>query len=172
MRQTSLVIEVLRRVGFFPRACVWELTLACNLRCKHCGSIAGSKRGDELSLDECLRVADELVALGCRRITLSGGEPTMYPGWHEVGKRLVELGARVNLISNGLTWSAKHIEQAQQAGLCGVAFSIDGFEKEHDDFRAPGSFVGKAQLQVKLNMIMKLKIYPKPKWFNSRFFLL
>ena len=135
------MIEVLRRVGFFPRACVWELTLACNLRCKHCGSIAGSKRADELSLDECLRVAGELVGLGCRRITLSGGEPTMYPGWHEVGKRLVELGARVNLISNGLTWSAKHIEQAQKAGLCGVAFSIDGFEEEHDEFRAPGSFV-------------------------------
>ena len=135
------MIEVLRRVGFFPRACVWELTLACNLRCKHCGSIAGSKRADELSIEECLRVADELVALGCRRITLSGGEPTLYPGWHEVGRRLVELGARVNLISNGLTWSDKHIEQAQKAGLCGVAFSIDGFEKEHDEFRAPGSFV-------------------------------
>jgi len=77
------VIEILQRVGFFPRACVWELTLACNLRCKHCGSIAGSKRPDELSLDECMRVAGELVELGCRRITLSGGEPTMYPGWHE-----------------------------------------------------------------------------------------
>ena len=135
------MIEVLQRVGFFPRACVWELTLACNLRCKHCGSIAGSKRADELSLDECMRVAGELVELGCRRVTLSGGEPTMYPGWHEVGRRLVELGARVNLISNGLTWSAKHIEQAQKAGLCGAAFSIDGFEKEHDEFRAPGSFV-------------------------------
>jgi radical SAM protein with 4Fe4S-binding SPASM domain len=135
------VIEILQRVGFFPRACVWELTLACNLRCKHCGSIAGSKRPDELTLDECMRVAGELVELGCRRVTLSGGEPTMYPGWHEVGRRLVELGARVNLISNGLTWSTKHIDQAQKAGLCGAAFSIDGFEKEHDEFRAPGSFV-------------------------------
>jgi radical SAM protein with 4Fe4S-binding SPASM domain len=134
------VIEVLRRVGFFPRACVWELTLACNLRCKHCGSIAGNRRPDELSLDECRRVAGELVELGCRRITLSGGEPTLYPGWDEVGKRLVELGARVNLISNGMTWSPRHVEQAQKAGLCGVAFSIDGFEKEHDEFRTPGSF--------------------------------
>ena len=134
------MIEVLRQVGFFPRACVWELTLACNPRCKHCGSIAGSRRPDELSLDECLRVAGELVALGCRRITLSGGEPTLYPGWHEVGKRLADLGARVNLISNGMTWTAQHVEQAQKAGLCGVAFSIDGFEKEHDEFRTGGSF--------------------------------
>ncbi|HEX7598854.1 MAG TPA: radical SAM protein, partial [Polyangia bacterium] len=134
------MIEVLRRVGFFPRACVWELTLACNLRCKHCGSIAGERRADELTLDECLRVAGELVELGCRRITLSGGEPTLYPAWDQVGKRLVELGARVNLISNGMTWSPRQVELAQKAGLCGVAFSIDGFEKEHDEFRTKGSF--------------------------------
>jgi len=134
------VIEVLRQVGFFPHTCVWELTLACNLRCKHCGSSAGRRRDVELSLDECLRVAGELVALGCQRITLIGGEPTLYPGWHEVARRLVELGAEVNMLSNGLTWSRKHLDQAKGAGLCAVGFSLDGFEKEHDELRAPGSF--------------------------------
>jgi radical SAM protein with 4Fe4S-binding SPASM domain len=134
------VIEVLRQVGYFPHTCVWELTLACNLRCKHCGSIAGRGRSAELSLDECLRVAGELVALGCQHITLIGGEPTLFAGWHEVGRRLVVLGAQVNMISNGLTWSAKHVEQAMAAGFCAVSFSVDGFEKEHDEFRSPGSF--------------------------------
>jgi radical SAM protein with 4Fe4S-binding SPASM domain len=134
------VIEVLRQVGFFPHTCVWELTLACNLRCKHCGSVAGKRRTEELSLDACLRVADELVALGCQRITLIGGEPTLYPDWHLVGRRLVELGAQVNMISNGLTWSPKHVDQAKEAGFCAVSFSLDGFEKEHDELRAPGSF--------------------------------
>ena len=120
------MLEVLRQVGFFPRACVWELTLACNLRCKHCGSIAGERRPDELTLDECRRVAEELVALGCTRITLSGGEPTLYPHWDQVGQRLVELGARVNMISNGMTWTPKHVEMAQKAGFCGVAHSFIG----------------------------------------------
>ena len=127
-------------MGFFPHTCVWELTLACNLRCKHCGSIAGRPRDAELSLDECLRVAGELVALGCQHITLIGGEPTLYPGWHEVGRRLVELGAQVNMISNGATWSPKHLEQANAAGFCAVAFSLDGFEQAHDEFRSAGSF--------------------------------
>ena len=134
------MIEVLQQVGFFPHTCVWELTLACNLRCKHCGSVAGKRRADELSLDECLRVAGELAALGCRRITLIGGEATLYPGWHEVGRRLVDLGAEVNLLSNGLHWSPQHLDQAKEAGLCAVGFSLDGFEKEHDELRAPGSF--------------------------------
>ena len=134
------MIKVLEQVGFFPHTCVWELTLACNLRCKHCGSFAGRSRAAELSLDECLRVADELVALGCRRITLIGGEPTLFPGWSEVGRRLVELGAQVNMISNGFTWSQKHVEQAKADGFCAVSFSLDGFQKEHDEFRSPGSF--------------------------------
>ncbi len=134
------MIEVLEQVGFFPHTCVWELTLGCNLRCKHCGSIAGSQRSAELSLDECLRVAGELVALGCQHITLIGGEVILYPGWHEVGRRLVELGAQVNRISNGMTWSPKHVEQAKAAGFCAVSFSVDGFEKEHDEVRSPGSF--------------------------------
>ncbi len=134
------MIKLLEEVGYFPHRCVWELTLACNLRCKHCGSVAGRKRAAELSLDECLRVAGQLVEMGCRYITLIGGEVTLFPGWDQVGRRLVELGAQVNMISNGLGWSGKHVEQAQQAGFSAVSFSIDGFEKEHDEFRSPGSF--------------------------------
>lgn len=134
------MIKVLEQVGFFPYSCVWELTLACNLRCKHCGSIAGKRREAELSLDECLRVADDLVALGCRRVTLIGGEPTLSPHWREVGGRLTQLGAEVNMISNGMTWSPAHVEQAAAAGFSLVSFSLDGLQKEHDEFRAPGSF--------------------------------
>jgi radical SAM protein with 4Fe4S-binding SPASM domain len=134
------MIEVLRQGGYFPRSCVWELTLRCNMSCKHCGSAAGRPRGDELSLSECKRVAAELVALGCRRVTLGGGEPTLNPGWCELGGRLVELGARVNLITNGWTWSREDARRARAAGLANVAFSLDGLEPEHDAFRREGSF--------------------------------
>ena len=29
-----------------PRYCVWEITLACDLGCKHCGSRAGNSRSE------------------------------------------------------------------------------------------------------------------------------
>jgi radical SAM protein with 4Fe4S-binding SPASM domain len=134
------MLDILKQVGLAPRACVWELTLACNLRCKHCGSFAGSRRDDEMSLEENLRVADQLAALGCRRVTLSGGEPTLNPDWDGIGKRLADHCIKVNLISNGWHWNAAHVERAKAAGLCGAAFSLDGFESEHDEFRQPGSF--------------------------------
>ncbi len=134
------MLDILKQVGLLPRACVWELTLACNLRCKHCGSFAGSKRDREMTLDENLGVADQLAALGCRRVTLSGGEPTLHPDWDHIGKRLADHGIKVNLISNGWHWNASHVGRAKAAGLCGAAFSLDGFRAEHDQFRQPGSF--------------------------------
>jgi radical SAM protein with 4Fe4S-binding SPASM domain len=134
------MLEILKQVGFSPRACVWELTLACNLRCKHCGSFAGIKRDREMTLEENLRVADELAALGCRRVTLSGGEPTLNSDWDRIGRRLGDHGIKVNLISNGWHWNESHVERAKAACLCGAAFSLDGFEREHDEFRQPGSF--------------------------------
>jgi radical SAM protein with 4Fe4S-binding SPASM domain len=134
------MLDILKQVGFHPRACVWELTLACNLRCKHCGSFAGNRREREMDLEESLRVADELAALGCRRVTLSGGEPTLNPDWDRIGKRLADHCIKVNLISNGWHWNETHVARAKAAGFCGAAFSLDGFEREHDEFRQPGSF--------------------------------
>ncbi|HEX7507158.1 MAG TPA: radical SAM protein, partial [Polyangia bacterium] len=134
------MIDILKQVGYSPRACVWELTLSCNLRCKHCGSFAGSRRDDEMSLEENLKVADQLAALGCRRVTLSGGEPTLNPDWDRIGKRLADHCIKVNLISNGWNWNATHVERAKAAGFCGAAFSLDGFQREHDEFRQAGSF--------------------------------
>jgi radical SAM protein with 4Fe4S-binding SPASM domain len=134
------MIELLQRFGYRPRFCVWELTLACDLRCKHCGSFAGTRRKDELSLEECLEVADQLAALGCEKVTLSGGEPTLHRHWHELGKRLTDQGVRVNMISNGWTWSEDRLEKARYARLQNVAFSMDGFEEAHDHVRRQDSF--------------------------------
>jgi radical SAM protein with 4Fe4S-binding SPASM domain len=102
--------------------------------------MAGKRRSHELTLAECLRVADELAELGCKHVTLIGGEPTLYPDWHKVGQHLSERGVLVDLISNGFSWSQDHVEQAKAAGFGAVSFSVDGLEKEHDSFRAPGSF--------------------------------
>jgi radical SAM protein with 4Fe4S-binding SPASM domain len=134
------VIELLRRFGFRPRTCVWELTLACNMRCLHCGSIAGSPRHDELSPDAMLSVADQLVELRCERVTLGGGEPTLHPRWDEVARRLSDGGVKVSLISNAWTWTSDHLTRARNAGMSNVAFSLDGLEEAHDRVRLPGSF--------------------------------
>ena len=73
-------------VDYLPEVCVWELTLRCNMRCLHCGSAAGKARADELTVRECLGVADQLLDLGCRQTTFIGGEVLLYRGWERVAR--------------------------------------------------------------------------------------
>ena len=149
------MIELLERLGYYPRFCVWELTLACDMRCQHCGSFAGTKRPDELTFDEQLSVAEQLIRLGCEKVTLGGGEPTLHPRWYQLGKYLTDGGVRVNIISNGWGWDERQLRHAFDANLANIAFSLDGFEQAHDQVRKPGSFarvVAAAELSIAAGM--------------------
>jgi radical SAM protein with 4Fe4S-binding SPASM domain len=135
------LLELLQKLGYFPQTAVWELTLQCNLNCRHCGSKAGKKRDDELTKDELFSLADELVDLGLEKVTLSGGEPTMNPLWDKIGGHLVKQGVQVNIISNGILWDKDYAMKAKDAGFRSAAFSLDGFEDSHDYIRGvKGSF--------------------------------
>jgi MoaA/NifB/PqqE/SkfB family radical SAM enzyme len=127
-----------------PRTCVWELTLACNLRCRHCGSRAGHVRPGELSTAECLDVACQLATLGTELVTLSGGEPTLRRDWDQIARTLVTHGVRVNMVTNGVYRDREAADdvarRARAAGLCNIAVSIDGPRDIHDGVRGEGTF--------------------------------
>lgn len=116
-------------------SCLWELTLRCNMRCIHCGSVAGKPRDRELSFDEMLRVADELVAMGCGELTFIGGEVFLYSGWEKIGRYLSDKGVLVNIMSNGYHYDQRTIEQILHARLTNVGISVDGLEVNHTKIR-------------------------------------
>ena len=132
-----VVIEepVMTPTPFIPEVAVWELTLKCNMHCIHCGSTAGIPRENELTVDECLVVADELLGLGCRQVTFIGGEVFLFPGWERVARRLSMGGAAVNIITNGFLMGDEEIRQIRHAGLANVGLSIDGMEENHTRIR-------------------------------------
>jgi len=59
-----------------------EVTLGCNLRCKHCyvpmAQRAGAKQG-ELTVAEYDRIFSEFAEEGCLWLLLTGGEPLLRP---------------------------------------------------------------------------------------------
>lgn len=76
----------------FPRHIVFELTYRCNYRCKFC-YCADNKATRELSVDEWGRIARELRGCGgASEITLTGGEPFLYPDLAVLLKELRNLG--------------------------------------------------------------------------------
>lgn len=128
-------------MGFKLRSCVWEITLACCFSCKYCGSKAGRARENELTTEECLSVADQLADLGCRRVSMIGGEVFMRPDWDVIIKRLTDRGVRVAVITNGFLFRGDYIERLKAVGIESVAVSLDGPERVHDKYRMEGSFL-------------------------------
>ena len=72
------------RSALTPVHAVWEITLACDLKCQHCGSRAGSRRPQELSTEECLDLIRQLARLGTREVTLIGGEAYLRRDWLDI----------------------------------------------------------------------------------------
>ena len=126
---------------YAPRYVVWELTLKCDLACRHCGSRAGLPREQELSLEESFELLQQLQELGAREITFIGGEAYLYPHWLEVIARTSELGIRPTMTTGGRNVTIQMCRDMKQAGMSGISVSIDGLEKTHDHLRAvPKSF--------------------------------
>lgn len=125
---------------FHLRSCVWEITLACCFSCRYCGSKGGKARENELTTQECLRVAEQLSDLGCQRVSLIGGEVFMRPDWPAIVRALTERQIRVSVITNGYLFTEHVIAQLKEAGIESVAVSLDGPEEIHDRFRQSGSY--------------------------------
>jgi len=113
-----------------------ELTLRCPCRCLTCGSAAGKARPSELGHDEWLGVIATLADLGCRRISLVGGEPLVYPLWSDLvraghARRLV-----VDMVTSGQGLDPDVARRMVEAGLNSVTVSVDGLQTTHDRQRA------------------------------------
>lgn len=123
-----------------PVTAVWEITMGCNMRCKHCGSSCREPLSGELNTEEALKLCDAIGELGLQWITLSGGEPTTRKDWPLIADRLSQNGVIPNIITNGWLFDEELLESAINAGIATIAFSIDGLQETHDFMRRPGSY--------------------------------
>ena len=94
-------LEVTQDTPLHPAYVVWELTLACDQPCTHCGSRAGDARADELSTDAALEVVAQLAAAGAREVVLIGGEAYLHPGFLEIVAALARAGIRPTMTTGG-----------------------------------------------------------------------
>jgi radical SAM protein with 4Fe4S-binding SPASM domain len=124
-----------------PRYAVWELTLACDLSCRHCGSRAGHARPDELDTAECLDLVDQLAALGVQEVSLIGGEAYLRGDWCRIIEQIARRGMTPLLTTGGRGLTAARARAAARAGLRSASVSLDGMAAVHDRLRGvPGAF--------------------------------
>jgi radical SAM protein with 4Fe4S-binding SPASM domain len=123
----------------FPYIVGWELTLACNLHCRHCASAAGLPRRNELTLDEAFALCDQFPALAVQEVDFTGGEPLLRPDWWRIAARVAEHGIKTRIVTNGLPLTPATVDRIREVGICTVGISLDGLEATHDEIRTyPG----------------------------------
>ena len=124
-----------------PIYAVWEITLACDLKCIHCGSRAGRKRQNELTTAEALEVVSGLARLGTREVTLIGGEAYLRRDWLKIIEAITDAGMDCGIQSGGRFLTKQRIRDAALAGAKIIGISIDGVRSVHDRQRGvQGSF--------------------------------
>ncbi|HVT08443.1 MAG TPA: radical SAM protein [Polyangia bacterium] len=134
-------LELTDSTPLHPAYVVWEITLACDQPCTHCGSRAGEARASELSTDAALGVVAQLAAAGAREVVLIGGEAYLHPGFLEIVAALAQAGIRPTLTTGGRGITPALAARMKAAGLHAASVSIDGLEPTHDLMRAArGSF--------------------------------
>jgi radical SAM protein with 4Fe4S-binding SPASM domain len=114
---------------------VWELTLRCDLACRHCGSRAGRARPDELSTDECVDLVKQLAGIGTREIAIIGGEAYLRDDWTTIIRAIKDHGMRPTMTTGGRGLTPERARAAAEAGMWAVSVSIDGSRETHDRLR-------------------------------------
>lgn len=115
-----------------PIVCVWELTLQCDLGCRHCGSRAGLPRTGELTTEECLETVAQLADLGFREVALIGGEAYLRHDWHLIAAEVTRRGMACTMTTGARQLNTDRVAQAVEAGIKSISVSLDGLEETHD----------------------------------------
>ncbi len=122
-----------------PHVVAWNLTRRCNLECAHCYISAGpaESAADELTTDEYFRITDQILELNpSPMFILSGGEPLLRDDLTTLASYAAEHGATVVVGTNGTLLTEEKITELKDAGVTGVAVSIESLDpKYHDRFR-------------------------------------
>ncbi|NHW23246.1 MAG: radical SAM protein [Archaeoglobales archaeon] len=118
-----------------PFQVVWDITYACNLKCRHCYATAGKRLEDELTTDEALETIDNLARLGVTIIAFSGGEPLVRKDIFQLTSYAAEKGIYVAIATNGTLISEEMAKKMKESGVSYLQISLDGLRETHDAFR-------------------------------------
>lgn len=121
--------------GYGP-VVVWNVTRACNLRCRHCyAGSGGNPAQGELTTAEGLKFIDDLAEFNVPVILFSGGEPLAREDFFTLAGHAVKRGIRVTISTNGTLIDRETAGRIKDLGVGYVGISLDGIGESNDMFR-------------------------------------
>lgn len=125
-----------------------NLTRQCNLRCRMCIQGAKSEGKDlypwndpknQIGIADWVKLMDQTAGF-FPFLSVSGGEPTIYPQFKEFVIEAKKRKFVFELVTNA-TLLSHYADFIVEQGIEFVSVSLDGLEEQHDDIRGhPGTF--------------------------------
>jgi MoaA/NifB/PqqE/SkfB family radical SAM enzyme len=112
-------------------------TMRCPLRCYGCYA-AEYGRDSDLDYATFDRVLGEARAMGNYFIVISGGEPFMYKGLHDLWRKYDDVFFQV--YTSGVTLDRHGAQRLAELGNVIPCLSVEGFEAQTDQRRGKGHF--------------------------------
>lgn len=109
------------RVNKIPLSLTMELTPFCNFNCVMCYVRLSKEQADVqgklLTVQQWLDIAKQAKSVGTLNVTLTGGEPFLYPGFWELYEKLNQMGFILSILSNGSLIDEGVIEKFRAYGM-------------------------------------------------------
>lgn len=130
--------KIVEKLGFgLPWLLVISPTARCNLQCQGCYAGEYSKE-DTLPFEEVDRILTEAKELGIYFITISGGEPFIWPHLFKLFEKHQDMYFQV--YTNGTLLTETMAEKLAELGNVAPGISVEGFKEETDLRRGEGTF--------------------------------
>ena len=136
------------------RTLFWEMTLRCNLNCRHCGSDCRTDMSvNDMPLCDFLKVLDEEVTpnVDPREVLIifSGGEVLMRKDLEQAGREVTQRGYPWGMVTNGAALTPERLASLVEAGLRSISVSLDGFAEIHNHIRRSESSFDRATAAIR-----------------------
>jgi len=131
LKEENLIPEYFRA----PLIAQWEITRACNLRCVFCYNNSGKKHPNELTYEQKINVAKQIIDEKIYRLCISGGEPILDESFWDLAKIFKNGNVLCNTITNG--WEVNsETAPLYTKYFSSIQISLDSSnEKIHDKLR-------------------------------------
>jgi MoaA/NifB/PqqE/SkfB family radical SAM enzyme len=124
----------------------WQLTRDCDLACLHCctDSAPGKPLSNELTTQEAMTLAEDIVRNEVPYVMLCGGEPLVVPYFFAVAEFLGQAGVLLKIETNGQRFDAAVAERLARLPIRSIQISLDGDTQEVYGRQRPGASLAKA----------------------------
>ena len=119
----------------------WQITRDCDLCCLHCctESAPGKRLPDELTADEAVALAEQLVRDEVPYVMLCGGEPLVAPHFFALAETLGRGGVQLKIETNGQRFDAAVADRLARLPIRSIQISLDGDTQDVYERQRPGA---------------------------------